>query len=116
MKTIVFNWPVDSFAYQLGEISRCVRWRDGGGACCCLRLLFRWFRGSFYFCLVTLGAFVFGWIATAFYVYGVDTIPESHRYAIEFELFLALALVEAFRLAWQAPTAPFGCARWDRAA
>ncbi len=37
----------------------------------------------------------------AFYVYGVDTIPESRRYAIEFELFLALALVEALRLAMQ---------------
>ena len=56
-------------------------------------------RGSFYFCFVTMGAFVFGWIATAFYVYGIDTIPESRRYAIEFELFVALALVEALRLA-----------------
>jgi hypothetical protein len=63
-----------------------------------IRLLFRWRHGSFYLCLVTLGAFVFGWIATAFYIYGVDTIPESRRYAIEFEFFLALALVEALRL------------------
>ena len=33
-----------------------------------------------------------------FYIYGVDTIPESRRYAIEFEFFLALALVESLRL------------------
>src|SRR4029077_1323405 len=64
-----------------------------------IRAVFRWQCGSFFFCLATMGAFVFGWIATAFYVYGVDTIPESRRYAIEFELFLALALVEAARLA-----------------
>jgi hypothetical protein len=32
-------------------------------------------------------------------VYGLDTIPESRRYAIEFELFLALGVVEAIRLA-----------------
>jgi len=35
---------------------------------------------------------------TFFYLGGYDTIPESRRYAIEFELFLALALVEAIRL------------------
>jgi hypothetical protein len=63
-----------------------------------IRVGFRLLRGSTYFCFVTLGAFVFGWIATAFYIYGADTIPESRRYAIEFELFLALALAEAFRL------------------
>ncbi|HTS27272.1 MAG TPA: hypothetical protein VMH81_15450 [Bryobacteraceae bacterium] len=98
VRTIVFNWPVDSFGYQLQRRQIILL---GGGAVGALliRILFRWRRGSFYFCFSTLGAFVFGWISTAFYVYGVDTIPESRRYAIEFELFLALALFEAFRLA-----------------
>jgi hypothetical protein len=68
-----------------------------------IRLAFRLLRGSFYLCFVTLGAFVFGWIATAFYIYGADTIPESRRYAIEFELFVALAVVEAIRLAMRNP-------------
>jgi len=97
VKIIFFNWPVDSFAYQLG---RQQHWAIAGmvGGALLVRLLFRLFRGSFYLCLVTLGAFVFGWIATVFYLYGVDTIPESRRYAIEFEFFLALALVEALRL------------------
>ena len=63
-----------------------------------LRLLFRFARAPFYLCFVTLAAFTFGWIATVFYLGGYDTIPESRRYAIEFELFLALALVEAIRL------------------
>lgn len=97
VKTIVFNWPVDSFGYQLGPKQAWALAAMVGGALL-IRLLFRWRHGSFYFCLVTLGAFVFGWIATAFYLYDVDTIPESRRYAIEFELFLALALVEGLRL------------------
>ncbi|MEI9976498.1 MAG: hypothetical protein WDO73_33255 [Ignavibacteriota bacterium] len=63
-----------------------------------LRVVFRYTRGSFYFCFVTLAAFTFGWIATIYYLGGYDTIPESRRYAIEFELFLAMALVEAIRM------------------
>ena len=45
-----------------------------------------------------MAAFTFGWFATAIYLGGYDTIPESRRYAIEFELFLAMTLVEAIRL------------------
>jgi len=97
VKIIAFNWPVDSFAYRLGPQQV---WALAGmvAGALLVRLLFRWLHGSFYLCLATLGAFVFGWIATAFYIYGVDTIPESRRYAIEFEFFLALALVEGLRL------------------
>ena len=100
IRTIAFNWPVDSFAYHLGAPQA---WLLAGMAAgvAAIRVLFRVFRGSFYLCLATLGTFAFGWIATAFYVYGLDTIPESRRYAIEFELFAALAIVEAVRLAMQ---------------
>lgn len=102
VRTIVFNWPVDSFGYRLHGTQM---WLLAGAAAGALliRLLFRWRGGSFYFCFVTLGTFIFGWIASAFYLYGVDVIPESRRYAIEFELFLALALAETFRLAWGSP-------------
>jgi hypothetical protein len=97
IRTIVFNWPTDSFAYSFGQPQH---WLVAGliAGVLALRLLFRWTRASFYLCFVTMAAFTFGWIATAFYLGGVDTIPESRRYAIEFELFLALALVEAIRL------------------
>lgn len=97
VKTIANNWPVDSFAYHLGREQVYLIAGMTAGALL-IRILFRVLRGSFYFCLVTMGAFVFGWIATAFYIYGLDTIPESRRYAIEFELFLMLAIVEAVRL------------------
>jgi len=98
IRTIVFNWPTDSFAYHFDKPQQ---WLVGGMVVglVVIRLLFRLFRGSFYLCLVTMGAFTFGWIASAFYLYGLDTIPESRRYAIEFELFLALTLMEAGRLA-----------------
>ncbi len=102
IRTIVFNWPTDSFAYRFGQPQP---WLVAGLAAgvLLLRLLFRLFRGSFYFCFVSMAAFTFGWIASVFYLYGLDTIPESRRYAIEFELFLALALVEAARLALRSP-------------
>jgi len=98
VKTIAFNWPADSFAYQLHEKQMELLAGLLAGALA-IRLAFRLLHGSFYFCFVTLGAFAFGFIATAFYVYGADTIPESRRYAIEFELFVAMALVEGLRLA-----------------
>lgn len=102
VKVIAFNWAADSFGYHLGPKQR---WLLAGIAAGILiiRATFRLLRGSFYFCFVTLGAFVFGWIATAHYLYGVDTIPESRRYAIECELFLALALGEGARLALRSP-------------
>ncbi len=106
IRTIAFNWPTDSFGYQVHAKQV---WLLGGMAAgvVLIRLVFRWQRGSFYFCFVTLGAFVFGWIATGYYVFGIDTIPESRRYAIEFELFLALALFEAFRLAMASSNSTF---------
>ncbi len=97
VKTIAFNWPVDSYAYKVQGTQA---WSLAGMAVTVLllRVVLQFTGGSFYFRFVTLGAVAFGWIAIAYYVYGLDTVPESHRYAIEFELFLALALAEALRL------------------
>ena len=97
IRTIVFNWPTDSLGYQFDTPQKWLLCGVIAGVLL-LRLLFRVTRASFYFCFVTLAAFTFGWIVTFFYLGGYDTIPESRRYAIEFELFLALALVEAIRL------------------
>jgi len=97
VETIAFNWPVDSYAFHVHELQT---WSLSGliVSVVLVRLLFHYFGGSFYFRFAAMGTVAFGWIATAYYVFGLDTVPESHRYAIEFELFLALALVEAFRL------------------
>jgi hypothetical protein len=102
VKTIAFNWPVDSYAYKVHPMQA---WSLSGmiASVLVVRMAFSFLGGSFYFRFVTLGAVAFGWIAVAYYVFGVDTVPESHRYAIEFELFLALALAEAFRLTLRHP-------------
>ena len=98
IQTIAFNWPADAFGYHFAARQQLLLAGLALGVLS-IALLFRWRRGPFYFCFVTLCCFVFGWLATAWYVYGVDTIPESRRYALEFELFLILAGVEALRLA-----------------
>lgn len=96
--TIAFNWPHDSFGYQFGAPQqRSLLGLLAGVAL--IRAAFCYWKASFYFRLVSLAAVAFGWIATGYYVYGIDTVPESRRYALEFELFLMLALVEALRLA-----------------
>ncbi len=100
IRTIAFNWPTDSFAYHLGREQALLIAGLAAGALV-IRAVFYWLRGPFYLSFVTLAAFAFGWIATVFYIYGIDTIPESRRYAIEFELFLVLALVEGFRVAYR---------------
>ena len=114
VRTIAFNWPVDSFAYHL-HVKQA--WLIAGmiAGAIIIRIAFRLLQGSFYLCLVTLGAFVFGWIATAYYLYGVDTIPESRRYAIEFEFFLMLALFEALRLALSSPNSTVRLSAWGTA-
>jgi hypothetical protein len=114
IKTIAFNWPVDSFAYHLNQQQVWLLVGMIGGALA-IRVAFRVFRGSTYFCMVTIGAFVFGWVATAFYVFGLDTIPESRRYAVEFELFAALAVVEALRLAVRNPNSTVRMCAWGAA-
>jgi hypothetical protein len=97
IRTIAFNWPADSFGYQFHSKQA---WLLAGLAAglVAIRLLCGRLRASFYFCFVLLAAFAFGWIATAYYIYGVDTVPESRRYALEFELFLILAVAEGLRL------------------
>jgi hypothetical protein len=102
VKTIAFNWPVDSYAYKVHQMQA---WSLAGmiGSIVVVRAAFWFLGGSFYFRFVTLCSIAFGWVATAYYVFGLDTVPESHRYAIEFELFLALAVMEAFRLTLRNP-------------
>ncbi|PWU05075.1 MAG: hypothetical protein C5B51_15445 [Terriglobia bacterium] len=102
VETIAFNWPADAFGYQFGPRQQGLLAGVLAGAVLVAFVCHK-LRASFYFCFVTLCAFVFGWLVTAYYVYGVDTIPESRRYVLEFELFLFLAMTEALRLALRQP-------------
>lgn len=98
IRTIALNWPADSFGYQFHAKQA---YLVGGLAALliAIRLISGRLGASFYFRFVLLAAVAFGWIATAWYLYGIDTVPESRRYALEFELFLILAVGEGLRLA-----------------
>ena len=100
VRTVAFNWPVDSFGYHV-QAQQKVLILGLIAAALLIRALFGRAPRHPYLAFVTLAAFVFGWIATVFSVYGFDTIPESRRYAPEFEMFLILAIVEGTRLALQ---------------
>src|SRR5262249_30857832 len=84
VKTVAFNWPADAFGYHLRDTQM---WLAAGvvSGALAIRVVFGLLRAGFYFRFVSLCAFVFGYIATVFYLYGVDIIPESRRYALEFE-------------------------------
>ncbi|MBI1787660.1 MAG: hypothetical protein HYR60_08945 [Acidobacteria bacterium] len=63
----------------------------------------RWWPFQRYLCWMTLTFFGFAWIVVWFYSYGIAVIPEARRYALEFELFLFLAVFEYFRLIVRSP-------------
>lgn len=100
---IAFNWSTDALNYHLRATQNALL----AGAVVALVLmrliLLRYLPGETYLCFVTLACFLFGWIVQIRYSYGIDTIPESHRYAMEFSLFLFLTLFAWFRLATRSP-------------
>lgn len=89
--TTLFNWPKDAYGYRIEDarglvygglagvlgVAGLLLWRSGAGL---------WLR------LTTLATLAFLWVSGGFYLYQIDTLPESRRYAIEFELFLMLAI------------------------
>jgi len=98
IKTTVLNWRLDAYNYKVLVTQRLLLAGILAGALL-LRLVLRWLRTPFYPAFLTLGTFFFGWIAYIFYQWRWDTIPESHRYAVEFELLLVLAVFEWMRRA-----------------
>ena len=91
VKTTLFNWPKDSYGYQVDQN----HWPLYGGLAATLGLLawlFHRYGAPFVVRFHTLATVTFLWIAGGFYLYGMDTIPESRRYVLEFELFLFLAI------------------------
>ena len=96
--TMAFNWPQDAFGYKLQNAERLMflGWLAGLAL---IRLLFVKFPKQRYYCFILSCLFAFGLMVSAFYAYNINTIPESRRYAIEFECFLILASVETVRVA-----------------
>ncbi len=103
IRNIASNWSTDSLNFDLRATQNALL----GGAAAALALLrlilLRYLPGENYLCFVTLACFLFGWIVEIRYSHGIDTIPESHRYAMEYSMFLLLALFAWFRLAMRSP-------------
>ena len=100
VRTIAFNWPADAFNYSVQQ-QQTGRLLGLAASLAAIRLLFRrlW-PDRRYMCFTVLCFFGFAWCVVWFYSYGLNVIPESRRYALEFEIFLIAALFEFFRLMW----------------
>ena len=97
---MVTNWPKDAFGYEFQSLER---YAVGGwlGGLLLIWLAFRFlFPRQRYLAFVLLATYCFGFLVTCFYRYGLNALPESRRYALEYELFLLLLVVEMFRLAY----------------
>ena len=96
VQTIIFNWPKDAFNYQLRVQQMSFMAGFAAGALL-VWLLCRLLCRLPYLCFLLLSFFGFAWVVLGYYWFGTDTIPESRRYALEFEMFLLLLLFEALR-------------------
>ncbi len=96
--TMAFNWPQDAFGYKMQAAERLSigLWFLG---LILIRLLFIKFPKQRYYCFILSCLFAFGLMVASFYAYNINTIPESRRYALEYELFMILAFVETGRVA-----------------
>jgi hypothetical protein len=98
--TTLFNWPKDSYGYQV-EQSHWPLYLGLAGVLALIKLLMWRARAESFLQFTTLGFATFLWIAGGFYLYQRDTIPESRRYSLEFELFLFLAIFAWLYTAWR---------------
>lgn len=105
IKTIAFNWPVDSPDFHALQQQRMALVALTVGALM-LKALLLWWRADFYTTFVTITAFVFGYILVRFGFGNVHVIPEAHRYAMEFELFLLLTLTVWAKAGWNSGSRP----------
>jgi len=103
IRTIAFNWPADAFNYQLQAKQEWLLFGLALGLVL-IRLAFKFLCPDERFtCFIVLNTFGFGWVVLWFYDGGANTLPESRRYALEFELFLVIAVFEYFRLLLRRP-------------
>jgi hypothetical protein len=106
IRTIAFNWPTDAFNYRLNWPQIFLLSALPIALALSRFFLARLFADLYYLRFVTLSALAFLWIVLWFYWGGMNTIPESRRYALEMEMFLWLAIFEWFRLVMRAPIVP----------
>ncbi len=96
--TTLFNWPKDAYGYRVEQN----HWPLYAGLLATVSLaafLFHRYQAPWFLRFPTLGMLTFLWIAGGFYLYNLDTIPESRRYILEFEFFFFLAIFAWFKIA-----------------
>jgi hypothetical protein len=96
VQTTALNWPKDAFGYK-AEARKWILLAGLFGGAVVLRLFFIRARRQYFLCFLCLATFGFGYLATVYYRFGLDTIPESRRYTMEFEFFLLILSVEVLR-------------------
>lgn len=106
IRTIAFNWPADAFNYRLSLPQTLLLAGLPIALLASRVLLARLFAGQYYLWFVTLASLGFAWVVLWFYWGGLNTIPESRRYTLEFEMFLMLACFGWLRLALRASIEP----------
>lgn len=106
IRTIAFNWPMDAFNYRLNWPQIFLLAGLPLALVLLRSVLARLFPDLYYLRFVTLTALTFLWMVLWFYWGGLNTVPESRRYALEMEMFLWLAIFEWLRLATRAPIVP----------
>jgi hypothetical protein len=89
---MAYNWPKDAFGFQFQRIERLsmAGWAVG---LLLIRIAFLKFPQQRFACWLTLCTFGFGLPVSLFYRYGINPIPESRRYALEYELFVLVLFV-----------------------
>lgn len=94
--TTFFNWPTDAFGYKADDHKYWL-----GAALFLFPLLIaagiRWRPRLYYFGYLLLCLSGFAWVVSLHYLWKIDVIPESRRYAIEVEFFCIAAATEALR-------------------
>lgn len=98
LSTMAFNWPKDAYEYKFQTSQVWMMTALPIGALS-LRMLFWRVRQSIWLCFLAICSFGFSWIVIGFYRFGYNTLPESRRYEMEFELFAILLGVELVRRA-----------------
>lgn len=90
IRTIAFNWPKDAYEYKVDDrtLPLFAGWVAG---VLVIRLLFVG-RREVYLCWATMATWAFGYLTVVFYSWSHDVLPESRRYALEFELLIFIGV------------------------
>lgn len=99
IRTIAFNWPKDAYDYKVDDrtLPLFAGWLAG---VLVIRLLFLG-RREVYLCWSTMALWAFGYLTVIYYSWSHDVLPESRRYALEFELMIFVAVGAWLWRGWQ---------------